>query len=106
MSATAALVPGPLHPDLFGGVSPIQVSAGDLRMYRVEIAPEGLEAAWLTLEVAAVNARQAHQFAAADYARRTGTAEHRLTLLAIDHLDAPPGPDDKRAYLARHGGKA
>jgi len=93
-------IPGPLHPDLFGGVSPITVSAGDLRMYRVEIAPEGLEAAWLVLEVAAVNARQAHQFAAADYVHRTGTREP-LALVAIDLLDAPPGPADKRAYLAR-----
>lgn len=101
MSSETLIIPGPLHSDLFGGVSPIMVSAGDLRMYRVEIVPQGVEIAWLTLEVAAVNAGQAHQFAAADYARRTGIAEPLLTLVAIDLLDAPPGPADKRAYLAR-----
>ena len=94
------MMPGPLHPDLFGGVSPITISAGDLRMYRVEIAPTGLPTG-LVLEVAAVNARQAHQFALAEYVRRTGVAEERLTLVNIDLLDTPPGPDDKRAYLAR-----
>lgn len=97
------MLPGPLHPDLFGGMSSMAISPGDLRMYRVEIAPAGLPAG-LVLEVAAVNARQAHQFALAEYARRTGVAEARLTLVAIDLLDDPPGPDDKRAYLARHEG--
>lgn len=95
------VIPGPLHPDLFGGLSPIKVSVGDLRMYRVEIAPAGQELSWLTLDVAAVNARQAHQFALAECASRTGAAEERLTLVNIDLLAAPPGPDDKRAYLAR-----
>lgn len=101
MSSETVKIPGPLHPDLFGGVSPIKVSVGDLRMYRVLIAPVGQELSWLALEVAAVNARQAHQFAVAEYVSRTGAAEERLALVEIDLLDAPPGPADKRAYLAR-----
>ncbi|MCE8004258.1 hypothetical protein [Billgrantia ethanolica] len=99
-----ALVPGPEHPDMLDGETPMACHIGGLMAYRLEIVPAGMvHVGGAVLVLAAFNARQAHQLAAADYAKATGLSPDNLDLVGIELLDRPATEQEKRAYLARHG---
>lgn len=96
------VIPGPHHPDLFDGETPITCRVEDLLAYRLEIVPAGMgHVGGAVLELAAINARQAHQLAAADYAKATGMSPDNLDLVGIELLDRPATSAEKRAFLAR-----
>ncbi|WIX31216.1 hypothetical protein QO259_10250 [Salinicola sp. JS01] len=104
MSAQALLVPGPSHPDMFDGETPVMATLDDLNVYRIEVAPAGCEAAGGVLELAAINAFQAQQIGMDDFAHATQEPIANLTVLSIVVLDRPVTATEKRAYAARHQG--
>ncbi|ACL72746.1 hypothetical protein Tgr7_1663 [Thioalkalivibrio sulfidiphilus HL-EbGr7] len=99
-----AVVPGPRHPDLLGGETPMTCRVDALMAYRLEVVPAGMgRVGGAVMMLAAFNARQAHQLAVDDYAAATGMHPDNLELIGIELLDRPATAAEKRAYLARQG---
>ncbi|SFT74268.1 hypothetical protein [Halomonas saccharevitans] len=98
------VIPGPHHPDLFDGETPQQCSPDDLAAYRVGVAPAGHREVRVVLELAAFTAPQACRRAEAIVLGREPSGE--LETVSLERLERPVTADEKRAYLARHGGVA
>lgn len=101
-SAAATVVPGPNHPDLFDGETPMTYRLDDLIPYRLEIVPAGMgHIGGAVMVLAATCAREAHQLALADYAQATGLNTVSLDLIGIELLHRPATSQEKRDYLDR-----
>lgn len=102
MSSLQPLIPGPAHPDLFDGETPMTYRLDDLIPYRLEIVPAGMgHISCAVMVLAATCAREAHQLALADYAQATGLSVENLDLVGIELLHRPATTQEKRAYLDR-----
>lgn len=102
---SAVYIPGPRHPDLFDGETPISVPTTGLHIYRVQVAPVGEESAARTQELAAINALQACAFALSDYVHaRHDTGITMVDVLSAQRLDDAVTRLDRRIYLTRMRG--
>lgn len=102
-----AYVPGPLHPDLFGGETPITipVKAGDLKVFQVRVSWLECYRDYQHITVAAPNENAAQQ-AALQYAeeRELGEDAEDYEVEGCDRLDRLPTEEEALAWNERRGG--
>lgn len=100
------VIPGPLHPDLFDGATPVMVPLDKpLRAYEVEVAYAVTERESRTVMVAAHNEEEAARSAVERVEATACDTDHDHDAESIRALARPVTAAEARAYLARQQGE-
>jgi len=101
----AALIPGPSHPDMFDGESPIMLPLDKpLQAYEVSVTYLVTEHESRTVVVAARNEEEAARLAQQRVEDHACEEDHDHDVEMVTLLDRPANAAEKRAWLARDGG--
>lgn len=102
MSASAMLVPGPNHPDLFDGESPVMLPLEKpVKAFQVRVTYAVTERESATVMVAARNAEEAQRIAIGRVEGRADDNEHDHDVEDVEALTRPATASELRAWLAR-----
>lgn len=104
MTTAQMCIPGPNHPDLFDGETPMMLPLDKpLAAYQVRVTYTVTERESATVMVAARNAKEAARIAIDRVEGRADDNERDHDIEEVERLDRPATAAEKRAWLAREG---
>lgn len=99
---TELYVPGPLHPDLFGGETPLMVPLQEVpRVYGVEVGFTVTTRESVRLDVAATSEEEAARLALEQAEDQAAEDEDDFDVEDVEALDADPSDKQLQAWIAR-----
>ncbi|KAB7624350.1 hypothetical protein [Alkalilimnicola sp. S0819] len=94
-------IPGPLHPDLFGGETPVMLPSDAPKVFRVEVSYLVAERRSRTVTVAAANRTEGARLAVQAVEDRAHEDDHDHEVDDIEALDRAPTTEEMEAWKAR-----